>query len=146
MNEKLEKKAYYEKKLNELIGILEATEKKDDFMRCSLNNLKNAVVKDQEMKRNIKLLQEKLKKYEGVRQRKQGKWTAEVRVLGTKDRIWIGTFNTIEEASLAYDKTVNEMKGAYTMTNILKPPPRYPSPTEINYMNPPSSSIDNARI
>ncbi|KAF3659414.1 hypothetical protein FXO38_12651 [Capsicum annuum] len=98
------------------------------------------------LQKNIKLPQEKLKKYEGVRQRKQGKWTAEVRVLGTKDRIWIGTFNTIEEAYLAYDKTVNEMKGAYTMTNILKPPPRYPSPTEINYMNPPSSSIDNARI
>ncbi|PHT59288.1 hypothetical protein CQW23_01651 [Capsicum baccatum] len=98
------------------------------------------------LERNLKLPQEKLKKYKGVGQRKQGKWMAEVRVLRTKDRIWIGTFNTVEEVALAYDKTINEIKGAYTVTNILKPPPRYPSPTEINYMNPPSSSIDNARI
>ncbi|KAF3639766.1 hypothetical protein FXO38_22476 [Capsicum annuum] len=97
-------------------------------------------------KRNFKLPQKKVKKYEGVRQRKQGKWVPDVRVLGTKDRIWIGTFSTVEEATLAYDKTINEMKGAYAVTNILKPPPRYPSPMEIIYMNPPSSSIYNARI
>ncbi|KAM3397973.1 ethylene-responsive transcription factor CRF5-like [Capsicum galapagoense] len=99
-----------------------------------------------ERKRNFKLPQEKVKKYKGVRQKKQGKWVADVRVVGTKDRIRIGTFSTVEEATLAYDKTVNEMKGAYAVTNILKPPPRYPSPTEIIYMNPPSSSIYNARI
>ncbi|PHU29613.1 hypothetical protein BC332_01706 [Capsicum chinense] len=97
-------------------------------------------------KRNFKLPQKKVKKYEGVRQRKQGKWVPDVRVVGTKDRIWIGTFSTVEESTLAYDKTINEMKGAYAVTNILKPPPRYPSPTEIIYMNPPSSSIYNARI
>ncbi|PHU29614.1 Ethylene-responsive transcription factor CRF5 [Capsicum chinense] len=94
------------------------------------------------LERDLKLPQENVKMYKGVRQRKQGK----VRFAGTKDRIWIGTFNTAEEAALAYDETAIEMKDAEAVTNILKPPPRYHPPMEINYMNPPYSSIDNARI
>ncbi|MCD9646800.1 hypothetical protein HAX54_036983 [Datura stramonium] len=47
----------------------------------------------------------------------------------------------IEEVALAYDKTVIEMRGVDALTNILKPPPR-----EINFMNPPSSSLDDARV
>ncbi|KAM3324331.1 ethylene-responsive transcription factor like [Capsicum chacoense] len=90
--------------------------------------------------------QEMVKKYKGVRQRKSGKWVEEVRVLGTKDHIRIGTFNTAEETALAYDETVIEMKGADAVTKILKQPPRYTPLMEINYMNPPSSSIDNSRI
>ncbi|PHU29612.1 Ethylene-responsive transcription factor [Capsicum chinense] len=98
------------------------------------------------LERDLKMPQEKVKKYKGVRQRKPGKWVAEVLVLGTKDQIGIETFNTAEETALAYDKTVIEMKGADVMTKILKQPPRYTLLTEINYMNPPSSSIDNSRI
>ncbi|PHU29595.1 hypothetical protein BC332_01688 [Capsicum chinense] len=184
-NEKLEKEAYCEKKLNELIGKVMAFNgehgEKEVFRKCSkaipmkkLNDQiggnsfilpRSGVVHfsdcvpmklttdeegkakpPEERKRDLKLPQEKVKKYKGVRQRKQGKWVVEDRVLGAKDRIWIGTFNTVKEAALAYDKTINEIKGAYAVTNIVKPPPRYPSPMEIKYMSPPSSSIDNARI
>ncbi|PHU29602.1 hypothetical protein BC332_01695 [Capsicum chinense] len=98
------------------------------------------------LERDLKLPQEKVKRYKGVSQRKPGKWVAEVRVLGTKDPIWIGTFNTTEVAVYPYDETLIEMKGADTVTNILKKPPRYTSQMKINYMNPPSSSIYNARI
>ncbi|PHU29599.1 Ethylene-responsive transcription factor CRF6 [Capsicum chinense] len=98
------------------------------------------------LERDLKMPQEKVKMYEGFRQRKPGKWVAEVRVLGTKDRIWIGTFNTAKETSLAYDETIIEMKGADAATNILKPPPGYTPPTEINYMNPPSLSTDKSWI
>ncbi|KAM3397972.1 ethylene-responsive transcription factor like [Capsicum galapagoense] len=98
------------------------------------------------LERDLKMPQEKVKKYKGVRQRKPGKWVAEVRVLGTKDQTRIETFNTAEETTLAYDETVIEMKGANAMTKILKQPPRCTPLTKINYMNPPSSSIDNSRI
>ncbi|KAJ9145815.1 hypothetical protein P3X46_028149 [Hevea brasiliensis] len=43
------------------------------------------------------------RKYKGVRQRKWGKWVSEIRVPGTQERLWLGSYSTPEAAAVAHD-------------------------------------------
>ncbi|KAG8081232.1 hypothetical protein GUJ93_ZPchr0007g5848 [Zizania palustris] len=63
-------------------------------------------------------------KFLGVRRRPSGRWVAEIKDTTQNIRMWLGTFNTAEEAARAYDEAACLLRGSNARTNFttLAPP------------------------
>ncbi|XVE70814.1 hypothetical protein DITRI_Ditri10aG0100700 [Diplodiscus trichospermus] len=75
-------------------------------------------------------------KYKGVRKRKWGKWVSEIRLPNSRERIWLGSFDSAEKAARAFDAALYCLRGHDAKFNFPENPPeiaggRSLSPQEI---------------
>ncbi|KFK44061.1 hypothetical protein AALP_AA1G210800 [Arabis alpina] len=62
-------------------------------------------------------------KYTGVRKRKWGKWVAEIRIPNSRERIWLGSYDTPEKAARAFDAALFCLRGSSAKFNFPENPP-----------------------
>ncbi|KAK9142138.1 hypothetical protein Syun_011538 [Stephania yunnanensis] len=65
-------------------------------------------------------------KYRGVRKRKWGKWVSEIRLPNSRERIWLGSYDTPEKAARAFDAAQYCLRGASAKFNFPDNPPEIP--------------------
>ncbi|KAG9130851.1 hypothetical protein Leryth_016992 [Lithospermum erythrorhizon] len=58
------------------------------------------------------------RKFVGVRQRPSGRWVAEIKDSAQRVRLWLGTYDSPEEAARAYDEAARALRGEHARTNF----------------------------
>ncbi|XP_054796298.1 ethylene-responsive transcription factor ERF017-like [Prosopis cineraria] len=57
-------------------------------------------------------------KYKGVRKRKWGKWVSEIRLPNSRERIWLGSYDSPEKAARAFDAALYCLRGRHANFNF----------------------------
>ncbi|KAL2544707.1 ethylene-responsive transcription factor ERF [Forsythia ovata] len=75
-------------------------------------------------------------KYKGVRKRKWGKYVSEIRLSNSREKIWLGSYDTAEKAARAFDAALFCLRGPQSKFNFPDDPPNIDggqslTPTEI---------------
>ncbi|URD93832.1 AP2 [Musa troglodytarum] len=63
------------------------------------------------------------RRYKGVRRRKWGRWVSEIRLPNSRDRIWLGSYDSPEKAARAFDAAAVCLRGPRARLNFPDSPP-----------------------
>ncbi|XP_008784342.2 ethylene-responsive transcription factor ERF017 [Phoenix dactylifera] len=64
------------------------------------------------------------RRYRGVRKRKWGRWVSEIRLPNSRERIWLGSYDSPDKAARAFDAAVVCLRGRRGRLNFPDSPPR----------------------
>ncbi|KAK7848422.1 ethylene-responsive transcription factor erf017 [Quercus suber] len=65
-------------------------------------------------------------KFKGVRKRKWGKYVSEIRLPNSRERIWLGSYDSAEKAARAFDAALFCLRGRTAKFNFPNNPPEIP--------------------
>ncbi|KAI3670724.1 hypothetical protein L1987_87719 [Smallanthus sonchifolius] len=68
----------------------------------------------------------------GVRKRKWGKWVSEIRLPNSRERIWLGSYDSPEKAARAFDAALFCLRGSTANFNFPHQPPNIPGGTDLH--------------
>ncbi|KAI3801239.1 hypothetical protein L1987_29343 [Smallanthus sonchifolius] len=71
-------------------------------------------------------------KYKGVRKRKWGKWVSEIRLPNSRERIWLGSYDSPEKAARAFDAAAFCLRGSAAKLNFPDQPPNIPGGSSLS--------------